>query len=63
MGLANTVVDSMPTITRFTIKDHKDNRDRMTEKIITFHVKIIENEDDFEKSKDKEVKRVVQRQS
>ena len=60
MGLANTVVDSMPTITRFTIKDHKDNRDRMTEKIITFHVKIIENEDDFEKSKDKEVKRVVQ---
>ena len=63
MGLANTVVDSMPTMTRFTIKDHKDNRDRMTEKIITFHVKIIENEDDFEKSKDKEVKRVVQRQS
>ena len=63
MGLANTVVDYMPTITRFTIKDHKDNRDRMTEKIITFHVKIIENEDDFEKSKDKEVKRVVQRQS
>ena len=63
MGIANTVVDSMPTITRFTIKDHKDNRDRMTEKIITFHVKIIENEDDFEKSKDKEVKRVVQRQS
>ena len=60
MGLANTVVDSMPTITRFTIKDHKDNRDRMTEKLITFHVKIIENEDDFEKSKDKEVKRVVQ---
>ena len=63
MGLANTVVDSMPTITRFTIKDHKDNRDRMTENIITFHVKIIENEDDFEKSKDKEVKRVLQRQS
>ena len=63
MGLANPVVDSMPTMTRFTIKDNKDNRDTMTEKIITFHVKIIENEDDFEKSKDKEVKRVVQRQS